>query len=677
MYRYSNRRGTGASGIRFWLHAVASTAALGLLAGPAPAIDVIQGDWQFKYEDSGGRTQPVRLGQVTTFDQQPDGSNTYREIGPNGTSGPFPMIVTGLDGKASAKLENFEAGGIDPAAQMSTATGTGSVTVTMNFVRADGGKGANYYALSPAIANVQGNFSAPPMTVQGPATDTGRAFAAFDALVTGKRYLEYLGSQAVTIDGVLGTDGVTSVNQPASKDQRIFQLNVGLNNRAGYAGSTGSDAFDWDVLLHEVGHATSFANGFNSFPIPGGNHSFSGVLDPKLAWSEGFSDFFQGAAQDWENRQPGLERLPDVAIGAGAGQISIRSTIATYTDTVDADVSWDLNKKGTLAFAGKKASEAGGADNEIAVARILWDLFDGTGASKGALDKVTVGHKTLFDLLVGSAAKTLGEFADYLAKKFPDARARADIGAIFATHGAASRALAASQPAAPPLPPPVPAAVNALAPAGAAAANTPAKEAGDAPYYPDPLPDMSVPSFRLGTDPAPTLSWLAPWGSSSPSTESYRIQFFRPGPTLTDSPFGIPDYSDGNDWTPEPSLQLLAAVDLSGTGSGTAFDECGQPDELGYRCFQLDPAFLQELLLAAGSPGSRIYWDVVGPNDGSALDAGIWGNALAFDLVPEPGSLGLTALMLAATAWLIRRRADKPSRDAAFDAVTAAWPPAR
>ncbi|MDO9286432.1 MAG: hypothetical protein Q7U26_16170, partial [Aquabacterium sp.] len=486
--------------------------ALGLLAGPAGAVDVIEGNWQFGYQDLDNRTHAVRLGRMEVYDQQPDGSTTYRAIGPFGTSGPFPTIVTGLNGKASAQLENFEAGGIDPAGRILAATGSGSVQVSMNFKRADNTAGANYTAQSPAVANVGGSFSALPYTVPGTNTDEGRAFASFDALVTGKRYLEFLGAQAITINGVLGTPGITSVNQPASQDARTFQLNVGLNESATRPGNISSDAFDWDVLLHEVGHAASFANGFNGFPMPGGSHSFSGILTDALAWSEGYSNFFQSAAQDWENRQPGLAQLPDVRIGAG--KASIRDEITTYRDTIDADLGWNIEQKGTLTDGGKPVVEAtrDGERNELSVARMLWDLLDGTGGAEGKADEVTLGHKALFDLLVKSTAKTFSEFIDFLAKEFKDARTRTDFGAIFAEHHVAPRALGtllAPPPPAPPAPLPPPPAATTAPDAATGTAQTPAKDVVDARWNPDPAPETRLPVFRVGIDPPPILNWLA------------------------------------------------------------------------------------------------------------------------------------------------------------------------
>ncbi len=650
--------------------ATLSGAAFGMLPAMAVSVEVIQSDWAFRYADLDGKQHAVRLGRMEVYDQQPDGSDNYRAIGPFGTSGPFPLIVTSLDGKASARLENFETGGIDPAGRILAASAGGSVSVSMNFKRDDNTAGANYFATSPVVANVGGSFSALPYTVPGINTNEGRAFASFDAMVTGKRYLEFLGSQAMTINGVLGTPGITSVNQPASQDARTFQLNVGLNNTATRPGNISSDAFDWDILLHEVGHAASFANGFNSYPMPGGPHSFSETLTDKLAWSEGFSNFFQGAAQDWENRQTGLERLPDVRIAAG--KESIRDRVTLYQDTIDSVISWDIEKKGTLTEGATGVVEAttDGELNELSIARMLWDLMDGTGGSEGGVDGVTLGHKTMFDLLVKSGAKTFLEFVDFLAKEFKDARTRADFGAIFAEHHVAPRALGALRAPPSPLAPTDPAVSKPsddISTPGAidAAAQTPAKDISDAPWHPDPLTDPSVPVFRVGVDPAPVLSWRAPWGNDDAALERYRLQLFKVSTSLPSPGPGDGDYTGDSDWTARPNLDLVRTIDLSPAGGGSAggqFDNCGQVDELGYRCLQLDTGLI-DALLDLDSHSRQIYWNVVGASDGADLDDGVWGNVATFEIyrVPEPGSLALLGLAMGC-AWLHQCRSARRFR---------------
>jgi len=57
---------------------------------------------------------------------------------------------------------------------------------------------------------------------------------------------------------------------------------------------TDTDHFDNSVILHEYGHFLEDA--FGKSASPGGSHSGDELIDPRLAWSEGWADFFQAAA---------------------------------------------------------------------------------------------------------------------------------------------------------------------------------------------------------------------------------------------------------------------------------------------------------------------------------------------------------------------------------------------
>lgn len=57
---------------------------------------------------------------------------------------------------------------------------------------------------------------------------------------------------------------------------------------------TDTDHFDRSVILHEYGHYLEAA--FGKSASPGGSHDGNSLIDPRLAWSEGWADFFQAAA---------------------------------------------------------------------------------------------------------------------------------------------------------------------------------------------------------------------------------------------------------------------------------------------------------------------------------------------------------------------------------------------
>ncbi len=109
-----------------------------------------------------------------------------------------------------------------------------------------------------------------------------------------------------------------------------------------------SDEFDDSVLLHEYAHI--LAAQLSRDDSVGEAHVAGDVLDPRVAWSEGWANFFAG----W-------------VIGD-----------ATYRDTYDPDGSetleYDLD-------ANVVAGDAGGYWSEFSVHSLLWDLVDSGGAS--------------------------------------------------------------------------------------------------------------------------------------------------------------------------------------------------------------------------------------------------------------------------------------------------------
>jgi hypothetical protein len=70
-----------------------------------------------------------------------------------------------------------------------------------------------------------------------------------------------------------------------------------LTNTAYIVGdrSTDSDEFDDSVILHEYAHM--LAARFSRDDSPGGLHTIGDVLDPRLAWSEGWANFFSSAVR--------------------------------------------------------------------------------------------------------------------------------------------------------------------------------------------------------------------------------------------------------------------------------------------------------------------------------------------------------------------------------------------
>ena len=69
----------------------------------------------------------------------------------------------------------------------------------------------------------------------------------------------------------------------------------GLYINGGYNGNVcgDTDHFDNSVIVHEYGHVMEDQFGVSN--SPGGQHDGNSIIDPRLAWSEGWADFFQSA----------------------------------------------------------------------------------------------------------------------------------------------------------------------------------------------------------------------------------------------------------------------------------------------------------------------------------------------------------------------------------------------
>lgn len=71
--------------------------------------------------------------------------------------------------------------------------------------------------------------------------------------------------------------------------KRLFLLG-GINGNTDHEDT---DHFDNSVILHEYAHFLEDV--YSKSDSPGGAHSANAVIDPRLAWSEGFANFFQAA----------------------------------------------------------------------------------------------------------------------------------------------------------------------------------------------------------------------------------------------------------------------------------------------------------------------------------------------------------------------------------------------
>lgn len=127
-----------------------------------------------------------------------------------------------------------------------------------------------------------------------------------------------------------------------------------------------TDAKQWDVNGHEIGHAMFFA-GFNSAG-GGGPHKIDECYGADLAWSEGFASFFS-------------------------------AVISIERDDADAKFEYMVPRRRPIRMENVPADVCEGHTNEWRVGAALWDVYD---THDDGTDRVAVEFKTIWGALVKS-----------------------------------------------------------------------------------------------------------------------------------------------------------------------------------------------------------------------------------------------------------------------------------
>ncbi len=152
------------------------------------------------------------------------------------------------------------------------------------------------------------------------------------------------------------------------------------------------DRWDWDVAQHEYGHYA--ADRINIENNPGGPHGIGDCISDvapmggsaskdrgvRLAWGEGWPTYFGTSGQQVLNMA--VLNVPRV------GDVS-------YQDLEDANLVYSLEAQSSI---GK------GEDNEVAVQRLLWDLFDTNSDGRDAISR---SHTSIWTALDAADPTTL------------------------------------------------------------------------------------------------------------------------------------------------------------------------------------------------------------------------------------------------------------------------------
>lgn len=306
------------------------------------------------WQDENGTVHPAFGMLVQVRDEELVGSELVAQDVTD-VGGQYSFVVNNDDGLLQGDRDVF----------VRFVTSNGAVNV-----RTAGILGAPYEADSPVHNEVpDGSVVTENFTCAN--TGTGPACG----LQTGA---SYVASYAATLNGgtFLGGINLEWPGDPGSANYNGSRINL----RPG-------DRWDWDVMFHEYGHYVMDTFDFEN--NPGGPHNIGDCISDvqgskdrgvRMAWGEGWPTFFGTAGQQVFNLASlNVPRVGDVL----------------YADTGESNFSYSLESQDNLGL---------GEDNEIAVQRILWDLFDTPADGR---DTVDIGDQVLFDAVNAADPTTL------------------------------------------------------------------------------------------------------------------------------------------------------------------------------------------------------------------------------------------------------------------------------
>jgi hypothetical protein len=319
---------------------------------------------------TGGSAKDIRYAEVEVL----DASGNRVQCGQTNDSGVFSLAVPVTTGtytvrvnSRSADLDSFGVGG-NPVINASILNcpeedGVYSITKTV----------------TPSVDPDVGTITAP---YNG--TVVGAAFNIYDQFVTANIFL-LQNAQAGNCTGIgcvnfTGAQKVTGYWQKGFNPYNYFGESAdgisfylpGYNRLFIMGGISGdvdaSDTDHWDnaVILHEYGHFLEDA--YAETDSPGGPHNGTSQIDPRLAWSEGWGNFIQGAIR-------GIACYTDTEgnVDGGAANYGYIFNVPLQNGTTGCADTITHTNFDVATLAGE------GNFREFTITRFLYDIFDNDG----------------------------------------------------------------------------------------------------------------------------------------------------------------------------------------------------------------------------------------------------------------------------------------------------------
>jgi hypothetical protein len=147
-----------------------------------------------------------------------------------------------------------------------------------------------------------------------------------------------------------------------------------LGGKNGDSDCTDTDHFDNSIVLHEYGHFLE--EYFAQSDSPGGSHNGNGIIDPRLAWSEGWANFFQAAVLGNPVYQDSIRNSSCTSLGT-ALQINLK-----MDDQVTDTYSCSSGTQPTMTLSQDIPTFANeGVFREVDVSRTLYQLMTNSATS--------------------------------------------------------------------------------------------------------------------------------------------------------------------------------------------------------------------------------------------------------------------------------------------------------
>ncbi len=292
---------------------------------------------------------PIRQAQVAIYNS----TGTEVQCGTTDDSGNFSIVVPQLSGNYTVSVDSRIYNSMTKAAVLNNPTEirVHSVTSTVS--------GANSASVGTLTATATGTIK-------------GGAFNILDKIYGANLYLittttgcsgsftgctPFTAAPAVAIywdagvnPGTYFSAGALSFYLPGQSELYI------LGGVSGDTNSSDCDHFDNSIILHEYGHFIEDI--FADTDSPGGSHTGNTILDARLAWGEGWANFFQAAT------------LNNPVYRDTSGNIS-GSTSVFFNENLETPA----NDIPTLMGEGNF--------REFSITRLLWDSIDAVNEGAG------------------------------------------------------------------------------------------------------------------------------------------------------------------------------------------------------------------------------------------------------------------------------------------------------